>query len=76
VARVIFSLTDAQAAALSAIRAGAPLGCDPRVWSGLVKRGLASGNFAVPALTLAGVAAASLAEMLAIPADMSGGAGD
>ncbi len=75
-ARVIFSLTDAQAAALTAIRAGLSFRCDPRVWSGLVKRGLASGHSAAPTLTPAGTAAASLAEMLAIPATTSRGEGE
>ena len=72
---MIFSLTDAQAAALSAIRAGELLECDPRVWSGLVKRGLASGHVAAPALTSAGIVAASLVKMLAIPATTSGSVG-
>ena len=73
---MIFSLTDAQAAALAAIRGGKALVCDLRVWSGLVKRGLATGEITAPRLTPFGTIAASLAEMLAMPVATSGSARD
>ncbi len=71
-ARVIFSLTDAQAAALTALRNDDSLTCDVRVLASLLKRGLASGDVAAPTLTPLGIAAASLVERLAISAGTSG----
>ena len=66
-ARVIFSLTDAQAAALTEIRNGNPPVCDVRVMASLFKRGFVSGNADKPTLSPLGFATASLVELLAMP---------
>lgn len=64
-ARVIFSLTGAQARALRDIAHGAWTGRDPRVFAGLEKRALATGPIQHPSLTPLGQCAASLAKRLA-----------